>query len=438
MKRTVALVALVGLCAVGGTALAEIGTIDAVPAASLLIPRFEVDLANASGQTTLFSVNNATAAPVVAHVTVWSEWSVPVLDFDIYLTGYDVQTVNMGDVLRNGVLPRTAPDSTISPLGAWSGAHNTFAGSCVTNSPNYAPIGGTFLAIVQEALSGQPLSAGASAGACASTPGNETLARGFITVDNVNRCSQEFPNNDGYFLDGGIGTANNDNFLWGDFFLVDPGNAFAQGFTAVHIEADTLALAEAVPSCDPTANYLPQTFYCRVQAAVHQGGGSAGPGADNREATGSTIATRYVTGGGFSGGTSMLVWRDNGVGSPASCVTGAPNFTQTELVVFDEEENPIVAATGGPSGAPGASPVDPFPYCTNRTVVGVDFAVSEPFGWVWANLNNAVGATPLQYNQAYGLTVMDASGLYSVGFDAIQINNLSATSTTPANPILTP
>ena len=436
MKRIVAIVLLVALCAVSGTAFAEIGTIDAVPAATLLIPRFEVDISNAAGQTTLFSVNNASDAPTIAHVTVWSEWSVPVLDFDVYLTGYDVQTINMGDIIRDGILPRTAPDSTISNLGAWSQPHSTFGGSCLSNSPNYAPISGTFLAIVQEALTGQPLSAGAAAGACAATPGNETLARGFVTIDNVQECSQEFPNNDGYFIDGGTGTANNDNVLWGDFFLVDPGNAFAQGFTAVHIEADSAALAGGA-SCDPVAGYLPQTFYCRVQEGTRAANMALLPGGDNREATGSTIATRYVTGGGFSGGTSMLVWRDNGVGVPANCATGAPNFTQTELVVFDEEENPIIAPTGGPSGAPGASPVDPFPYCTNRVVVGTDFPVGEPFGWVWANLNNADGGV-LDYNQAYGLTVMDASGLYSVGFDAMQINNLTVGSATTANPLITP
>ena len=156
MKRTVAIVALISLCAVGGTALAEIGTIDAVPAATLLIPRFEVDLADAGGATTLFSVNNASAAPAVAHVTVWSEFTIPVLDFDIYLTGYDVQTVNMGDLLRDGTLPRTGPTNTLSNNGAFSAGHSTFGGSCSTTpgvQPNYNPISGTFLAIVQQALS---------------------------------------------------------------------------------------------------------------------------------------------------------------------------------------------------------------------------------------------------------------------------------------------
>ncbi|HBL30141.1 MAG TPA: hypothetical protein DD490_25165, partial [Acidobacteria bacterium] len=43
-------------------------------------------------------------------------------DWDVYLTGYDVQTVNLRDILVSGILPRTAsagqdPTNTISPKG---------------------------------------------------------------------------------------------------------------------------------------------------------------------------------------------------------------------------------------------------------------------------------------------------------------------------------
>jgi len=75
---------------------------------SLLLPYFDVDLSNPNGETTLFSVNNASATAVLAHVVVWSDLSVPVLDFNIYLTGYDVQTVNLRDILVSGIIPRTA------------------------------------------------------------------------------------------------------------------------------------------------------------------------------------------------------------------------------------------------------------------------------------------------------------------------------------------
>ena len=32
----------------------------------------------------------------------------PVLGFNVYLTGYDVQTINLRDILLSGALPRTA------------------------------------------------------------------------------------------------------------------------------------------------------------------------------------------------------------------------------------------------------------------------------------------------------------------------------------------
>ncbi|HSF39641.1 MAG TPA: hypothetical protein VLT87_07605, partial [Thermoanaerobaculia bacterium] len=110
MKKIAFGLALMGLLALGGSAIAEIGTIDDVPAATLLVPYFEVDLDDPNGVTTLFSVNNASASAVVAHITFWTDKSIPTLDFDVYLTGFDVQTINVRDIF-NGILPRTAERS---------------------------------------------------------------------------------------------------------------------------------------------------------------------------------------------------------------------------------------------------------------------------------------------------------------------------------------
>src|SRR5262249_1299624 len=125
MKKLALALAIIGLLATGQTAHALIGTIDDVPAATLLLPYFEVDLANPAGVTTLFSVNNASATAVLVHVVMWTDLSVPILDFNVYLTGYDVQSVNLADILLKGNLPRTAsagqdPNDTISPKGAFS------------------------------------------------------------------------------------------------------------------------------------------------------------------------------------------------------------------------------------------------------------------------------------------------------------------------------
>ena len=123
MKRVVCVALVFAMLGWAAPARAVIGTIDDVPAATLLLPYFEVDLDDPNGITTLFSINNASATAVLAHVVVWSDLSVPVLDFNVYLTGYDVQTINLRDILVNGILPRTAlgragPAATpISPQG---------------------------------------------------------------------------------------------------------------------------------------------------------------------------------------------------------------------------------------------------------------------------------------------------------------------------------
>ncbi len=157
MKKVAVILACVALLALGAPAIAEICTIDDVPAATLLLPYFEVNLDDPNGITTLFSVNNASATAVLAHVVVWSDLSVPVLDFNIYLTGYDVQSVNLRDLLVGGILPRTASDGqdpadTISPQGDFSQDIN-FASCNGQLPPPLLPA--SFIAHLQHSLTGQ-------------------------------------------------------------------------------------------------------------------------------------------------------------------------------------------------------------------------------------------------------------------------------------------
>ena len=79
---------------------AAIGTSDVVPSSTLLFPYFEVDLGNASGIDTVLSVQNSSATAILAHVTVWSDEGVPAAIFDTYLTGYDLVSFSMRDVLN--------------------------------------------------------------------------------------------------------------------------------------------------------------------------------------------------------------------------------------------------------------------------------------------------------------------------------------------------
>src|SRR5262249_6781405 len=86
---------------------AVVCTLDRVPAATLLLPYFEVDLDRPNGRTTLMSVVNASGQPRLAHVVLWTDLGVPTLTLDLFLTGYDVQTLNLRDLFA-GRLPQTA------------------------------------------------------------------------------------------------------------------------------------------------------------------------------------------------------------------------------------------------------------------------------------------------------------------------------------------
>ncbi|HVR29298.1 MAG TPA: hypothetical protein VMS86_07150 [Thermoanaerobaculia bacterium] len=424
MPRFIALAAAVSLGALAwlgapSAGRAEIGILDNVPAATLLLPRFEVELGG-GGVTTLLAINNASDQPVLAHLTIWSEWWVPVIGFDVYLTGYDVHTINLRDIVVNGDLPNTGPSNVLSPQGEFSsGPHTNFGGTCSTSfgsAPNYANISALFLQVLQQALTGQPLQTN---GECASLPGNPNLARGYVTVDVVRRCAQEHPDNVNYFIDGGAGTATNENVLWGDYFLVDPAGNFAQGWSLVHIEADGFGLGVADGSCDTTDRY-PTTFYCTLRNPTTQ------PGEDNREGLSSVFATRYLAGGVFDGGTGLLVWRDRnglGAGFTRACNTTPTPLQQTQIVVFDEQENPLIDAGGGPVGEPVIQD-NPFPWGTNRAQVGVDLTVEAPFGWLFLNLNDGNPAAEY-FRQAFVASTYSAEGRFSVGLEATALNNLT-------------
>src|SRR4029453_6556909 len=218
------LLGLIGLLASSGAAMAVIGTIDAVPAATLLLPYFEVDTTSPAGVTTLFSINNASATAVLAHVTVWSDQSVPVLDFDVYLTGYDVQTINMRDILVDGNLPVTASagqdtaGDTISPKGPVSQDIN-FA-SCSTFPYTTPRLSVPFRAHLNAWLQGNQSPA---TGNCAGSKTQDGTLRGYVTVDTVNACNLFFPSDWAFYAP----FVTFQNVLWGDFFIVNSEQNFA-------------------------------------------------------------------------------------------------------------------------------------------------------------------------------------------------------------------
>jgi hypothetical protein len=425
MRKTVLSLAVLWILLGAGSTGAAICSVDDVPAATLLLPYFEVDLADANGVTTLFSINNASATAVLAHVVLWSDLSVPVLDFNIYLTGYDVQSINLRDILVNGILPRTAsatqdtgeaePDplptpGAISNQGAFS-QDVTFA-SCTGQLPP-PPLPAQFTTHLQNSLTGQFSSI---LGGCAGLDFDDTIARGYVTVDTVNNCTLQFPGDAGYFLAGGNGSATNQNVLWGDSFYVNPGQNSAQGETLVHIEADAVNPETSVPG--------EYTFYGRYVAWT---------AADNREPLATTFVTRYLNGGAFDGGTDLIAWRDSKVNQGAFKCGSLPFWYplgQEQIVFFDEEENLQAPEVFPVSPQPPAFLISPFPAEANRTQVdSTHLPVTASFGWIYFSLNTFVtlaGFNPPEdpsAAQAWMSTAMDAEGRFSVGFDAIHLDS---------------
>ena len=386
------------LCMVllGSAALAE-----EKPAASLVIPYFEVST-SASGPTTLFAVTNAGASPAIAHVTLWTSYWQPTLTFDVVLAAHDIATYNVRDIL-NGTFPATAP------LG--------MPGCSQYSSPAFG------------AVSRQTLWQDHQGQTClASDTGG--LAVGIITIDLVRQCTPlqtanyaggngSTPLSAGYFANGGAGLALNDNVLLADFHLVDPQQNYAQGDTAFHLPASSVAF--------PASG---DTFY----------GALGSQGADNRAPLSSVLYARVINGGAFTGGTDLLVWRDSTTDNQGGFACGVgPNWlplNETEVIAFDEQENATELCFSGPGGVisppePGSDPTC-FPLETQRVSVGEgDLAPPYDFGWMALNLNiDDVGVTgDVDFGtagniaQSYVIAEHRASGRFAVGLSAISLTS---------------
>ncbi|MDP9121321.1 MAG: hypothetical protein M3O15_08125 [Acidobacteriota bacterium] len=391
---------------------------ESVPAATLLLPYFEVDLNDPNGLTTLFSVNNAAAGAVLTHVVVWSDLAVPVFSWNVYLTGYDVQTINLRDVLVNGSFPQTAatgqdPLDRISPKGVFS--QDIDFASCQAVLPPPA-VPASFLSAVQLALTGKasPL----TGNLCAGQALGDNLARGYITVDTVNSCTPRLPGDPGYFVAGGTGDATNQNQLWGTWSIVNTAQGYAAGSNLVAIEADATN-----PATSTADRY---TFYGRYD------GWSA---ADNREPLATGFASSFVAGGAFAGETDLIVWRDPKVAQtpfPCPARVGTPAWyplsEETGFLIFDENEH-LAVTTGFPIGPP--QPLQPsFPAATQKVRVnGAALPVPFNFGWMFLDLNTApvaAGVNPpadAKAAQAYVIAVKARSGHFAVTADAHRLDS---------------
>ncbi len=384
-KLTLVVGLLVLLCAAGRASAAAVTEVSNAPGATLLLPYFEVDPNGtaSSGVNTLIQLNNASATAVLNHVTVWTDLAVPVMSFDIYLTGFDVETIDLAQVL-GGKLPRTASagqdsgpgdeDDTISPQGDYSQDIN-FA-SCTSILPPPESLSAEFVTHVRASLTGQN---SAVLGGCAGRNIGDGLMRGYVTIDTVNSCSLLLPTDPGY-----ISTVlTYQNVIWGTFLTVDRASKRSYIGSLVSVDASF-----ADPEVTVAGEY---TFYGRLAAWT---------AVDRRQPLATTFAARFfnTAGGGYPSSTSLLVWRDPKVSQGAfACGTNPPWYPlgQEAIVVFDEQEQAEVAEVDPVAPVTPGAVLTPFPAAAQKVKIGsAEFPVGFERGFVYLNLNTSVVGSP--------------------------------------------
>ena len=319
------------------------------PAATLLLPFFAVDLGDDSGPNTLLSITNADARSHLVSVTLWTDWAIPTITFNLYLTGFDVERLNLREVLT-GSLPVTG--AGVSPVGEISDAAGDFPGCSGSLGP--VAVNAPFLV---RAHTGRK-----ARGACFASPRSEMLATGYVTVDVVRSCSPLNPSSPGYFVHGGQGVAANDNVLLGEYAYLDARGGMMQGEQAVHIAADATAYGSGY------------TFYGRYVD---------GDGSDNRQPLGASFAASYAQDEAAGERTLLTVWRDtkSPVTAPVACGT-LPSWApliSTDQVAWDEQE--------GVTGLPASD--RRFPWATQAVRVGsAAMPIAEDHGWTVLDLGH--------------------------------------------------
>ena len=384
--------------------------IGVAPAATLLLPYFEVDLENAAGETTLFTITNVSNLDAIAHVTLWTDYSFPVIDFNIYLTGYDVQAINLFDVIERGVIaPDAGTGTAITKRGTFSDANGALTLTACDRLPG--ALDDAYVVRMQSAFTeGTVPDLGVLAG-CNNVGNEHDNAVGYATIDVADLCSTSLPTDDVYFAS----EIRFDNVLIGDYQQVHSANNFAQGNPMIHIRAIPEGGDPLDP--DPIINF-DRTFYSRFQA---------GGVADRRQPLPSVFAARWIQGGASGFETFYKIWREGDTANgDRTCATWDDNVTNVaELVRFDEAENAVgdvpVSRVSPPITTEFTLPETSLTSVADASIYP-QLSNGAVGGWMYMNLDNSTTDAPLA-SQNWVIVSMRAEGRYSVDFDAAWLAN---------------
>lgn len=340
MKKFSVLIAL-ALLAVAGTGYAVTCSYDNVPGATLLVPYWKVSLNGATdapiptgGIDTLVSIVNVSNPGVIAHVTVWNKYSKAVIDFNLPLTGKDVASFSMRDIMNGALSPNLPQYNTtkypIDPCGlknpglvnvtyvpsiGWgqtqfirfSHPEATAAGLTTDvlrsisqyNLTSTDAIGSVFRPVVWDSLdeSGDISTHITSAGAnildkdnpqCGwgSSDGTYSGAlSGYLTIDVVNYCTNYFPDQAQFYNEDAIATSGwsqsgyTPNVLIGDVFYIDSatngGNISGDPAIPVEFDARLNWTAGGGTKANPVKTFFGKYVWDKAEPAcpAEDGGG---------------------------------------------------------------------------------------------------------------------------------------------------------------------
>jgi hypothetical protein len=357
------------------------------PAATLLLPYFEVDTDGTSGQTTLFTITNVTRYPQIAHVTLWSDWAYPVMTFNVFLTGYDVQAINLADVLIRGIIAPPSGTSSATTPGSLSASTNPNIRSPLdcANTPGTIPQ--SIIAAVRRGLTTGLLHTDATT--CNTMGGTHANAVGYATIDLVASCTDRTPIDPLYYTTDLLF----DNVLIGDYQQLGASPA-GTGLRGVGAAGSPMVHIRAVPegggAGSNVGTSLPYTFYDRYTPAARRT-------FDRRQPLPSTYAARFIQGGTNAFATNLTIWREGISGSGASCASYVYNgpLTFGEIVRFDEHENAFTQVCSFDASA--SEPCIKSLPATSSTISYDDIYPSlngiDVGGWLYLNLNNGGSLT---------------------------------------------
>ncbi|HEX6098060.1 MAG TPA: hypothetical protein VF432_17165 [Thermoanaerobaculia bacterium] len=383
--------------------------ISVAPAATLLLPYFEVDIDDPAGETTLFTITNTSNEDQIAHVTLWTDYSFPVIDFNIYLTGYDVQSINLYDIIERGLIaPDAGTGTDVTDRGDYSDANGDLSLGACDRLPGQ--LDDAYIVRMQSAfIDGSVPDFGTLAG-CNDVGNPHDNAVGYVTIDVADLCSTSLPTDPGYFTT----EIRFDNVLIGDYQQVNSGEDFAQGNPMVHIRA----IPEGGEPGEPAIINFDRTFYSRYQS---------GGVLDRRQPLPSIFAARWIEGGASDFETFFKIWREGQTdfADANACGEWDNNVTvAAELVTFDEAEN----AWGDVPDSRVSPPLTTEFTLPETSLTSVNDASIYPQpdngavgGWVYFNLDNDDEDGVASQN--WVVVSMRAEGRYSVDFDAAWLAN---------------